>query len=133
MPTIISCAVTGNITTRANHPELPCTPQEIAKACIDAARAGAAIVHIHVRHPDGRPSMELQHYRETVDRVRDADSEVIVNLTTGPGPGGLAVRAGPPRLLQQEPGADRMAAFIADATANQNCRPWTPSPHRWAS
>jgi uncharacterized protein (DUF849 family) len=85
MPTIISCAVTGNITTRANHPELPCTPQEIAKACIDAARAGAAIVHIHVRHPDGRPSMELQHYRETVDRVRDADSEVIVNLTTGPG------------------------------------------------
>ena len=85
MPTIISCAVTGNITTRAHHPELPCTPQEIAKACIDAARAGAAIVHIHVRYPDGRPSMELQHYRETVERVRDADSEVIINLTTGPG------------------------------------------------
>jgi uncharacterized protein (DUF849 family) len=85
MPTIISCAVTGNITTRAHHPELPCTPQEIAKACIDAAKAGAAIVHIHVRYPDGRPSMELQHYRETVERVRDADSEVIINLTTGPG------------------------------------------------
>lgn len=85
MPTIISCAVTGNITTRANHPELPCTPQEIATACIDAARAGAAIVHIHVRYPDGRPSMELGHYREVVDRIRDSGTDVLINLTTGPG------------------------------------------------
>jgi uncharacterized protein (DUF849 family) len=85
MPTIISCAVTGNITTRANHPELPCTPQEIATACIDAARAGAAIVHIHVRYPDGRPSMELDHYREVVDRIRDSGTDVLINLTTGPG------------------------------------------------
>ncbi len=85
MPTIISCAVTGNITTKANHPELPCTPQEIAKACIDAAKAGAAIVHIHVRYPDGRPSMELAHYREAVERIRDSGTDVIINLTTGPG------------------------------------------------
>ena len=85
MPTIISCAVTGNITTRANHPELPCTAQEIATACIDAARAGAAIVHIHVRYPDGRPSMELGHYREVVERIRDSGTDVLINLTTGPG------------------------------------------------
>lgn len=85
MPTIISCAVTGNITTRANHPELPCTPEEIATACIAAAKAGAAIVHIHVRYPDGRPSMELNHYRETVERIRDSGTDVLINLTTGPG------------------------------------------------
>ncbi len=84
-PTIISCAVTGNITTVDQTPYLPVTPEQIAAACIDAARAGAAIVHIHVRHPDGRPSMELQHYREVVERLRAADEDVIINLTTGPG------------------------------------------------
>jgi uncharacterized protein (DUF849 family) len=84
-PTIISCAVTGNITTVAQHPDLPCTPKQIAQACISAAKAGAAIAHIHVRYPDGRPSMELAHYREVVERIRDSDTDVIVNLTTGPG------------------------------------------------
>jgi uncharacterized protein (DUF849 family) len=84
-PTIISCAVTGNITTVKQHPDLPCTPEQIANACASAARAGAAIVHIHVRHPDGRPSMELAHYKEVVDRIRASDTDVIINLTTGPG------------------------------------------------
>jgi len=84
-PTILSCAVTGNITTRQQHPGLPCTPEEIANACIGAARTGAAIVHIHVRHADGRPSMELSHYREVVARIRASDVDVVVNLTTGPG------------------------------------------------
>ena len=83
--TIVSCAVTGNQTTLAQHPGLPCTPQQIADACIGAAKAGAAITHIHVRYPDGRPSMELAHYRETVDRIRDSGTDVIINLTTGPG------------------------------------------------
>lgn len=84
-PTIITCAVTGGLTTVKQHPGLPCTPEEIANACIGAARAGAAIVHIHVRYPDGRPSMELEHYREVVDRVRSSPVDVIINLTTGPG------------------------------------------------
>ena len=84
-PTIISCAVTGNITTVAQYPNLPCTPEQIANACLEAARAGAAIAHIHVRHPDGRPSMELAHYREVVERIRGADEDLIINLTTGPG------------------------------------------------
>jgi uncharacterized protein (DUF849 family) len=83
--TILSCAVTGNQTTLAQHPGLPCTPVQIATACIDAARAGAAITHIHVRYEDGRPSMELSHYREVVDRIRDSGVDVIINLTTGPG------------------------------------------------
>ena len=83
--TILSCAVTGNQTTLAQHPGLPCTPEQIATACIDAAKAGAAITHIHARYPDGRPSMELAHYQEIVDRIRDSATDVIINLTTGPG------------------------------------------------
>ncbi|MCJ9749292.1 3-keto-5-aminohexanoate cleavage protein [Neorhizobium sp. BETTINA12A] len=84
-PTIITCAVTGNITSPSQTPHLPITPEQIANACLEATRAGAAIVHIHVRHPDGRPSMELAHYREVVERLRAADDDVIINLTTGPG------------------------------------------------
>jgi uncharacterized protein (DUF849 family) len=84
--TIITCAVTGNIVTRAQHPQLPVTPTEIAVAAVQAARAGAAIVHIHVRDPDsGRPSMSLDHYREVVDRIRSSGVDVIINLTTGEG------------------------------------------------
>ncbi len=83
--TILSVAVTGNQTTLQQHSGLPCTPEQIATACIDAAKAGAAITHIHVRYPDGRPSMELEHYREAVDRIRSSNVDVIINLTTGPG------------------------------------------------
>ena len=84
--TIITCAITGNITTPQQHPNLPVTPQQIAQACLDAERAGAAAVHIHVRDPDtGRPSMELAHYQEVVERIRDASRSLIINLTTGPG------------------------------------------------
>ena len=83
--TILSVAVTGNLTTLQQHPGLPCTPEQIATAALDSAKAGAAIAHIHVRHPDGRPSMELQHYREVVNRIRDKNSELIINLTTGLG------------------------------------------------
>ena len=83
--TILTCAVTGNQTTLAQHPGLPCTPEQIAHACIEAAKAGAAITHIHARYPDGRPSMELAHYKEIVDRIRDSSTDVIINLTTGPG------------------------------------------------
>ena len=62
------------------------TPEEIANECLAAAEAGAAIVHIHVRHPeDGRPSMEIAHYREVVERIRARNDELILNLTTGPG------------------------------------------------
>ncbi len=83
--TILTVAVTGNQTTLQQHPGLPCTPLQIATACIDSAKAGAAIVHIHVRYEDGRPSMELAHYREVVERIRDSGVDVIINLTTGPG------------------------------------------------
>lgn len=83
--TILTVAVTGNLTTVQQHPGLPCTPEQIAVACLESAKIGAAVAHIHVRHPDGKPSMELAHYREVVDRIRDKNSDLIINLTTGPG------------------------------------------------
>ena len=83
--TILTCAVTGNLTRLDMNPKLPCTPEQIADDCLAAADAGAAIVHIHVRYPDGRPSMELGHYRETVERIRAKNTSLVLNLTTGPG------------------------------------------------
>lgn len=84
--TILTCAVIGAFTTRDNHPEAPISPAEIATACIEAAHAGATMVHIHVRDPEtGANSMDLGLYRDVVDRIRDSDAEILINLTTGPG------------------------------------------------
>lgn len=82
---ILTCALTGNITRPEMTPHLPITPEQIATSALEAEAAGAAIVHIHVRHDDGRPSMELAHYAEVVERIRAAGSQLILNLTTGPG------------------------------------------------
>ena len=78
----ISCAVTGSGDTAKKHPDLPKTPEQIAKAAIESAKAGAAIAHIHVREEDGKPSRRLELYKEVVDRVRSSDTDVILNLTT---------------------------------------------------
>ncbi|WP_066738134.1 3-keto-5-aminohexanoate cleavage protein [Cupriavidus sp. D384] len=84
--TIITCAVTGNIVTPAQHPGLPVTPAQIAEAALEAAEAGAAAAHIHVRDPEtGRPSMELDYYADVIDRIRARNRRLIINLTTGPG------------------------------------------------
>ncbi|WP_417669237.1 3-keto-5-aminohexanoate cleavage protein [Roseibium sp.] len=84
--TIITCAVTGNLTTREQHPGLPATPEEIAGACLEAAEAGAAIAHIHVRDPvTAKPSMEISLYEKVVALIREKNTELILNLTTGPG------------------------------------------------
>jgi len=83
---IITCAVTGSGDTAGKHPDLPKSPEEIATAAIEAAKAGAAIAHIHVREPEtGKPSRDVDLYREVVDRVRDSATDVIINLTTGMG------------------------------------------------
>lgn len=85
-PTILTCAVTGSFPTRQHNRNLPVTPEEIAGECIAAAKAGAAICHIHVRDPKtGAPSMELDYYRDVVTRIRASDTDLIINLTTGPG------------------------------------------------
>jgi uncharacterized protein (DUF849 family) len=83
---IITCAVTGNLTTPEQTPHLPITPEQIAEACLGAADAGAAIVHIHVRDPlTARPSMLLDYYTDVVQRVRASNPKLILNITTGPG------------------------------------------------
>lgn len=83
---VLTCAVTGNLTTPEQTPHLPITPEQIADACLGAADAGAAIVHIHVRDPlTGRPSMLLDHYLDVVQRIRARNAELILNITTGPG------------------------------------------------
>lgn len=84
--TMLTCAVTGNIHTRDQNPHLPITPKEIATAVLDAEKAGAAIAHVHVRDPEtGLGTMDINLYRDVCDRVRDAGSNIILNLTTGEG------------------------------------------------
>jgi uncharacterized protein (DUF849 family) len=83
--TILTVAVTGNLTTLAQHSGLPCTPEQIANAALESAKVGAQVAHIHVRHPDGSPSMELAHYREVMTRIRDKNPELIINFSTGLG------------------------------------------------
>jgi 3-keto-5-aminohexanoate cleavage enzyme len=82
-PVIIAAAVVGAEVTRAQSPHVPYTPEEIARAAVDAGRAGAAVVHLHARWPDGRPSQEARHFREIVDRVREAGSGVVLQVSTG--------------------------------------------------
>jgi uncharacterized protein (DUF849 family) len=84
--TIISCALTGSAPTPEKNPAVPVTPEEIANSALEAEQAGAAIVHIHVRDPEtARRSMKVEHYAEVVERIREAASKLIINLTTGPG------------------------------------------------
>jgi uncharacterized protein (DUF849 family) len=83
---VITCAVTGNLTTPEMTPYLPITPEQIADACLGAAEAGAAVTHIHVRDPQtGRPSMELEYYRDVLARIRAKNANLILNVTAGPG------------------------------------------------
>ncbi|HEY5664212.1 MAG TPA: 3-keto-5-aminohexanoate cleavage protein [Ilumatobacter sp.] len=82
----ITCAVTGSGDTAGKSDKVPVTPEQIAADCIDAARAGAAIVHIHVRNPiTGAGARNPELYEEVVERVRAADVDVVVNLTAGMG------------------------------------------------
>jgi uncharacterized protein (DUF849 family) len=83
---IITCAVTGDDTKVTKSPHCAVTPEQIANTAIEAAQAGAAIVHIHVRDPEtGSFSMETKYYREVVKRIRESKVDVIVNLTCGMG------------------------------------------------
>jgi uncharacterized protein (DUF849 family) len=83
---IITCAVTGNAPFNPRHPAFPVTPEQIAAACLEAARAGAAVVHIHVRDPKtAAGSRDPRLFKEVVDRLRDAAADVIINLTAGMG------------------------------------------------
>jgi uncharacterized protein (DUF849 family) len=83
---IISCAVTGSADSPGKNPAVPVTPEQIAQSCVDATKAGAAGVHIHVRDlKTTKPSMDGALYREVVERIRASGTDVLINLTTGPG------------------------------------------------
>ena len=83
---IVSCAVTGAGDTVGKSPHIPVTPEEVANAAIEAAKAGAAIAHIHVRDPEtGKGSRDPELFKEAVDRIRSSDTDVVINLTSGMG------------------------------------------------
>ncbi len=106
----ITCPVTGSGGTQDRSPHVPRSPKEIADSAIEAAKAGAAIVHCHVRDPEtGKASRKVEYYREVVDRIRDSDTDVVINLTAGMG-GDLVT--GPPDspLPLSEDGTDMASA-----------------------
>ena len=83
---VLTCAVTGNAPFNRSHPSMPVTPAQIAAACVEAAQAGASVVHIHVRDPQtGAGSRDPKLFKEVVDRVRSSGVDVLINLTCGLG------------------------------------------------
>ncbi len=117
----ITCAVTGSGSTQDRSPHVPRSPAEIAAAAIAAARAGAAIVHCHVRDPEtGAPSRRVEYYREVTDRIRAADVDVVLNLTAGMG--GDLVTGPPDRPLPLAEGTD-MAPAAERLAHVAECRP----------
>jgi len=102
----ITCAVTGSGGTQDRSPHVPRSPQQIADSAIEAARAGAAVVHCHVRDPEsGVPSRRLDYYREVTERIRAADVDVVLNLTAGMG-GDIVFGPGENPLPLNEAGTD---------------------------
>ena len=105
----ITCAVTGSGSTQDRSPHVPRSPKEIAESAIDAAKAGAAVVHCHVREPDtGASSRRPELYRELMDRIRDSDTDVVVNFTTGMG--GDLIFGDPENPLPLQEGTDMAGA-----------------------
>jgi uncharacterized protein (DUF849 family) len=83
---VVTCAVTGAGDTVGKHPGVPVTPRQIADAAIEAAKAGAAVAHIHVRDPEtGKGSRDPELFRQVVDLVRSSGTDVVINLTAGMG------------------------------------------------
>ena len=115
----ITCAVTGSGGSQDRSPHVPRSPKEIADSAIAAAKAGAAIVHCHVRDPEtGAPSRDLGLYREVTDRIRDSDTDVVLNLTAGMGGditfGGVEHPLPPNQAGTDMAGASERVAHIAD-------------------
>ncbi|MHA6732213.1 beta-keto acid cleavage family enzyme [Devosia sp. A369] len=112
---ILTCAVTGGTPITPNSKYVPITPEQIANEAISAAQAGAASVHLHVRDPQtGEPSMGMAYYQEVVERVRAADTGVIINLTMGMGASYIpADNRGEPPVSVVHPPAERVAHVVA--------------------
>lgn len=114
---VVTCAVTGAGDTPGKSPHVPVTPAEIAREAVAAAKAGAAIVHLHVRDPDtGKAARDTALFREVVARVRDSGTDVVINLTAGmggdwaPAPGDWAMPGPGTDMI----GPDERLAHVAD-------------------
>jgi uncharacterized protein (DUF849 family) len=105
----ITCAVTGAGGTQDRSEHVPRSPEQIANSAIDAAKAGAAIVHCHVRDPEtGAPSRKIEYYREVTERIRASEVDVVLNLTSGMG--GDLILGGVEEPLPAGPGTDMAGA-----------------------
>ncbi len=118
----ITCAVTGSGDTTGKSDKVPVTPAQIADGAIEAARSGAAVVHCHVRDPEtGKPSRDPGLFREVTDRIRESETDVVLNLTAGMGGdlvlGGVEVPLPPDAAGTDMAGATERLAHVAD------CRP----------
>lgn len=118
----ITCAVTGSGGTQDKSPHVPRSPEQIADSAIAAAKAGAAVVHCHVRDPEtGVPSRDVKMFREVTERIRDADVDVVLNLTAGMGGDMVFGDVESPLPLNEEDtdmiGATERVAHVAE------CRP----------
>ncbi|MET9548863.1 3-keto-5-aminohexanoate cleavage protein [Streptomyces sp. NPDC006627] len=106
---IITCALTGAGDTVRRSPHVPVTPEQIAASAVEAAEAGAAVVHIHVRDPgSGAPSRDPRLYREVVERIKETGTDVVINLTAGMG-GDLVID--PDEPLKHLPGTDLVSGL----------------------
>ncbi|QFT97091.1 3-keto-5-aminohexanoate cleavage enzyme [Roseovarius sp. THAF8] len=118
----ITCAVTGSGGTQDKSPQVPRSPQQIAESAIAAAKAGAAVVHCHVRDPEtGVPSRDVKMFREVTERIRDAEVDVVLNLTAGMGGDMVFGNVENPLPLKEDAtdmiGATERVAHVAE------CRP----------
>jgi len=105
----ITCAVTGSGGTQDRSPHVPRSPKEIAESAIAAAKAGAAIAHCHVRDPEsGKPARDVAYYEEVTDRIREAEVDIVLNLTAGMG--GDIVFGSPEAPLPMTEGTDMIGA-----------------------
>ncbi|OFZ84208.1 MAG: 3-keto-5-aminohexanoate cleavage protein [Bdellovibrionales bacterium RIFOXYD1_FULL_44_7] len=82
-PVIITCALTGAETSKSKQPNLPVTPTEQAKAAEEAVKAGASVIHLHVREDDGTPSQRPERFKEAIDAIRSRVPEAIIQISTG--------------------------------------------------
>ena len=118
----ITCAVTGSGGTQDRSPHVPRSPKEIADSAIAAGKAGAAVVHCHVRDPEtGAPSRDLKYYREVTDRIRDADVDVVLNLTAGMG--GDIIFGSPEAPLPLNPNGTDMVGATEGVAHIAECLP----------
>jgi len=122
MSVFITCAVTGSGDTAGKSEHVPVTPEQIANSAIDAAKAGAAVVHCHVRDPEtGAPGRDIDLYREVTDRIRSSDTDVVLNLTTGMG--GDIVIGSVEEPLPLDPEGTDMGGATERVEHIRECRP----------